>query len=63
MPEVTHYSKPYPRTTDRAHGQRCCSARSNRFVCTRSPGHDGDHQAGGPGGQMYASWPAEEVAS
>jgi hypothetical protein len=62
---ITRYSRPYPQTADQGD---CPAVESTRtatrrlqWVCTRAVGHDGDHQAGGPAGQMYASWPAEEM--
>lgn len=63
MTEVTRYSKPWPQVTDhRDDDADSCPAHVRPWWCTRVAGHDGDHQAGGCGGQMYASWPAEEVA-
>ena len=66
MPEVTRYRKPYPQTADQgdcaAVGTTRTPTRRWQWVCTRATGHDGDNQAGGPSGQMYASWSADEVA-
>jgi hypothetical protein len=56
---VNRYLKPWPQTADRGGDRNCCTARAGRWTCTRLAGHDGEHQAGGPRGQMYASWPAE----
>ena len=39
------------------HGQKCCDAESNRFLCTRPAGHDGDHVACGRGCDRLATWP------
>lgn len=35
-----------------------CEAESpNEYVCTREPGHDGDHAAHGCLGQCFERWP------
>jgi hypothetical protein len=64
---VTRYSTPLLQTEDQGDCPAVASSRVAtrrlEWVCTRIAGHSGDHQAGGPRGQMYASWPAEEVAS
>lgn len=62
MTGFTRHHRPYPPMTDRAApGEPGCHAESNDFACTRPYGHDGDHEAGGSAGQMFASWPAAEV--
>ena len=71
MSEITRYRAPLPMVADHRSfdGDSCDATGTSRnrgrtweWCCTRAAGHDGDHQAGGPKGQMYASWPREEAA-
>lgn len=63
MSELTRYPRPWPSMTDEATGgERLCGALHSSFGCTRKRGHGGRHEAGGPRGQMVASWPAEDGA-
>jgi hypothetical protein len=66
MSEVTRYRKPFPQVTEhRSFDGESCDAEApsahptRHWCCTRVAGHPGQHEAGGPRGQMYASWPAE----
>jgi hypothetical protein len=61
MPEITRHSKPFPQVIDQGGDTSQCTARAHPWWCTRVAGHDGEHQAGGMAGQMYASWPAEST--
>jgi hypothetical protein len=58
--EVVSYAKPYPNVTDRATVVTgicpAMAAGGSPWKCVRPNGHEGRHEAGGPGGVMYASW-------
>lgn len=68
MSEVTRYRAPLPLVADHRDfdGDSCDATAENDAAdlwpwnCTRAKGHEGRHEAGGPRGQMYASWPAEQ---
>lgn len=61
--EVTRYSNPdyLLMTDDVIEGETCPAITDddppNRWLCTRVPDHEGDHQAGVGDDQAVASWP------
>lgn len=63
QPQIIRYTEPFPPMTGPPPTSPGCDAetsagteRSGNLYCTRSAGHEGNHEAGGMAGQKIAEW-------